>query len=77
MRHIIHISTLNILVAIVIQCPYLYYSSVMDIMLNNTDITLQLNYKTLELDGFCTTQGALDYEYSCVDLAEYCKKAVL
>ena len=43
----------------------------MDIMLNNTDITLQLNYKTLELDGFCMIQDTLDYEYSCVDLAEY------
>ena len=59
MRHIIHKSTLNIL--IVIQCPYLLYSSVMNIMLNNTDITLQLHYKTL------------DYEHSCVDLAEYCE----
>jgi len=41
--------------------------------LNNTDITLQLNYKALELDGFCTTQDTLDYEHSCVDLAEYCE----
>ena len=39
----------------------------MDIMLNNTDITLPLNYKTLELDGFCTTQDTLDYEHSCID----------
>ena len=42
-------------------------------MLNNTNITIQLNYKTLELDGFCTTQYTLDYEHSCVDLAEYCE----
>ena len=51
----------------------------MNIMLNNTDITLQLNYKTLELDGFCTTWDTLDYEQSCIDLAEYseyCKKTV-
>ena len=41
--------------------------------LNNTDITLQLNYKALDLDGFCTTQDTLDYEHSCVDLAEYCE----
>ena len=36
-------------------------------MLNNTDITLQLNYKTLELG---TTQDTLDYEHSWVDLAD-------
>ena len=45
----------------------------MDIMLNNTDITLQLNYKTLELDGLCTKQDTVDNEHSCVDLAEYCE----
>ena len=64
----------------VLQCPYLFYSSAMDIMLNNTDITLQINYKTLELDGFCTIRDTLDYEHFCVDLAEYCeycKKTVM
>ena len=54
----------------------LIYSSVMDIMLNNTEI----NYKTLDLEDFCTTKDTLvclDYGHSCVDLAEYYKKTVL
>jgi len=47
------------------ECPSLLY-----IMLKNVYITLQLNYKTLQLHVFCTT---LDYEHSCIDLAEYCE----
>ena len=53
--------------------PYLLYSSVMDIMLNNTDITLQLSYKTLDLDGFCMIHNTMDNEHSLQNIVNIAK----